>query len=325
MEGKAGPIDETDVAGTPVQASLKIAQLDLAGSGLVEAAPVAGLFSFDGNGDSKGDVVEATGRVKLEKLKLARTGTPAHNPVELDFVVQHNLRKQSGQVRRGDIHIGKALATLTGTYARQGESTVLNMTLSGPDMPMTELAAMLPAMGIVLPLGSSLQSGTATAKFTMEGPADRLVTSGSLAFSNTKLAGFDMGKKMETVERLAGIKATPDTEIQTLSANLRMAPDGMSAENIKLVVPAIGEMGGGGTISPANVLEFKMSVAVHTGGMMAMVSDKPIPFLVEGTCSQPVFRPDMKAVAQQEINKYKGEAGKAAGSLLKGLLGGKKN
>ena len=104
-----------------------------------------------------------------------------------------------------------------------------------------------------------------------------------------------------------------------------MAPEGMSAGNIKLIAPAIGEMGGGGTVSPANALDFKMSVAVHTGGVMAMVSDKPIPFLVEGTCSDPVFRPDMKASGQQEINKYKGQAGKAAGGLLKGLMGGKKN
>ena len=159
----------------------------------------------------------------------------------------------------------------------------------------------------------------------MAGPADKLVTTGPpRAFNNTKLAGFDMGKKMATVEKLAGIKPTPDTEIQTLSADLRMAPDGMSAQNIKLIAPEIGEMGGGGTISPANALDFKMSVAVHTGGLIAMVSDKPIPFLVEGTCSDPIFRPDMKAVEQQEVNKVKGQAGKAAGGLLKGLLDGKK-
>jgi len=324
LQGKAGPIDPADVAGTPVQASLKIAQLDLVGSGLTEASPgVAGLFSFDGNGDSKGDTVQATGRVTLEKLKLARDGSLARNPVELDFVVHHNLRKQSGTVRRGDIHIGKALASLTGSYARQGESTVLHMSLSGPDMPVPELAAMLPAMGIVLPAGSSLQGGTATAKFAMEGPADRLVTSGSLAFNNTRLAGFDMGRKMAAVEMLAGIQPTPDTEIRTLSANLRMAPEGMSAENLKLIVPAIGELGGGGTINPANALDFKMGVSVHTGGMMTMISDRPVPFLVAGTCSDPVFRPDVRAVAKQEIDKYKGEAAKAAGSFLKGLLKGK--
>jgi len=41
---------------------------------------------------------------------------------------------------------------------------------------------------------------------------------------------------------------------------------------------------------------------------------------VEGTCAEPVFHADMKAVVKDSV---KGE-GKAAGGLMKGLLGGKK-
>ena len=322
LEGKAGPIDESDVAMTPFQATWNVAQLDLAGSGLAETSPgVAGLVSFDGNAEARGGSVQLTGKLKVDKLKLARQGTPAQPTLMLDFTIQHDLRRQSGEVHRGDIHLGKALASLTGTYARRGDSTVLQMKLSGPDMPITELAAMLPAMGIVLPAGSSLQGGTANARFDLAGPVDRLVTSGSLAFQNTKLTGFDLGRKMATVEKLAGINPTPDTEIRTLSANLRMAPEGISAEDLKLIVPAVGELSGGGTISPANVLNFRMSAAVHTGALLAALSDKPIPFLVEGTCSDPAFRPDLRAAEA----KVKSMGVKAAGNLLKGLLGGKKH
>ena len=330
LDGKAGPIDPSDVALTPAQASLKVAQLDTAGSGVTEASPgLAGLISFDGNGESKGNVVEVTGKLKIEKLKLAKAGTPASRVVELDFAIQHDLRRQSGLVRRGDIHIGKAVASLTGSYSRHGDATVLKMNLSGPGMPIPELAGMLPAMGMVLPAGSSLEGGTANVRFDLEGPTDRLVTNGSMAFNNTRLSGFDLGKKMATIEKLAGIQGGPNTEIQTLSANLRMAPEGMTAQDLKLIVPAVGELTGGGTISPANALDFKMSVAVHTGGLAAVINDRPIPFLVEGTCSDPVFRPDVRAVATEGAKAVAEESakrvgGKAAGSLLKGLLGGKK-
>jgi AsmA protein len=317
LNGKAGPINPSDVAMTPVQASLTVAHLEMAGSSL----GVAGLISFEGSGESKGNLVEVTGKVKVEKLKLARQGKPAGRMVELDFAIAHDLRKQSGLVRRGDIHIGKAVASLTGNYSRQGDATVLKMTLSGLGMPIPELAKMLPALGIVLPAGSSLQGGTANARFALEGPANRLITSGSLSFDHTRLTGFDLGKKMATVEKLAGIQGGADTEIQTLSANLRMAPEGTAAQNLKLIVPAVGELTGGGTISPANVLAFKMAAAVHTGGLMAVVNDRPIPFLVEGTCSDPVFRPDMRAVASGEAKRLDGTA---AGDVLKGLLGGKK-
>jgi len=322
LNGSAGPIDPTDSAMTPVNASLKVAQLDLAGSGMSDFAPdVAGLVSFEGAGSSDGRIMSVHGKVKAEKLKLAKKGTPATRPVEFDFAAQHDLRKHSGTVRQGDIHIGNASAHLTGTYAEQGESMLLDLTLAGLNMPVPELETLLPALGVTLPAGSRLEGGTASVMLVMVGPADRLVASGSLALNNTRLTGFDLPKKMATIERLAGIKSGPDTEIQTLSANVRVAPDGESMQDMKLVVPAIGDLAGAGTVSPANELDFKMSAMVHTPGLLAVVANTPIPFTVQGTCADPVFRPDLKAVAKEKV---KG-AEKAAEGLMKGLLEGKKD
>jgi AsmA protein len=325
LDGKAGPINPADSAMTPVSASLSVAQLDLAGSGMNDFAPdIAGLVSFDGSGESDGATMRVKGKLTAVKLKLSKSGTPATRPVEFDFSVQHDLRKHSGALGQGDIHIGSALAHLTGTYAEKGESMTVNMKLSGPNMPVQELEAMLPAMGVVLPAGTSLKGGAASANLSMEGPADHPVTSGSLALNNTRLAGFDMHGKMASIERLAGIKADPDTEIQTLSANVRVGPEGTSAQDIKLVVPSIGDLSGAGAISPANDLDFKMNATVHASGLMAAMGNQSIPFTVGGTCSQPVFKPDMKAAARQEVKSIEGNAGKTAEGLLKGLLGGRK-
>jgi AsmA protein len=144
--------------------------------------------------------------VEAAKLKLAKKGTPAAGSVGFDFAVQHDLRKHSGTLRRGDIHIGGAVAHLMGGYAEQGDSVVLNMKLAGPAMPVSELETMLPALGVALPAGSRLDGGTASVTLAMEGPADKLVTSGSLALNNTRLMGFDLPKKMSTIEKLAGIE-----------------------------------------------------------------------------------------------------------------------
>jgi AsmA protein len=268
------------------------------------------------------------GKIKAEKLKLARNGSPATRPVEVDFAVQHDLRKHSGVIQQGDVHVGSAAAHVTGTYAEQGDSMVLHLKLSGPGMPVQELEGLLPALGIVLPAGTSLRGGDARANFSMEGPADRLVTTGSVALNNTLLVGFDLSKKMATIERLAGIKASPDTEIQVLSTNLRSAPEGISAEDMKLVIPALGEVSGAGTISASNELNFKMTAMVHTSGLLAVAGNKPIPFTVGGTASAPTFKPDVGAVVkdlvQGEMKGIGGDFGKAAGGLLNGILGGKK-
>jgi AsmA protein len=318
LNGQAGPISPTDAAMTPVNASLDIEQLDLARSGMNDFAPdLGGLVSLNGSGSSDGTLLHLQGKLRAEKLKLAKQGTPAARPVEFDFAASHDFRKHSGALQRGDIHIGGATAHLTGTYAEQGEAMLLKMKLSGPSMPVGELEAMLPALAIVLPAGTRLQGGTASVALTMEGPADRLVTTGSLAVNKTRLTGFDLPKRMATIERLAGIKSGPDTEIETLSASVRVAPEGAAAQDMKLSVPAIGQVTGAGAISPANELDFNMSATVHTSGLLRVVSDTPIPFTVQGTCSDPVFRPDVKAVVKEKAKS-------AAGEWVRGLLGGKK-
>ncbi len=322
LDGKAGPLNPNDSSMTPLTLNLKVAQLDLVKSGVNDVAPdIAGIMAFDGSGESDGTTMRLKGKVKIDKLKLAKGGTPAGRVVEADFAIQHDLRKHAGTIRQGDFHVGSAVAHLTGSYAEKGESMTVNLKLAGPGMPVQELEALLPAMAVVLPAGTSLKGGTASANLVMEGPADRLVTTGSVSLNDTQLVGFNLPKKMASIEKLAGIKEAPDTDIQVLSTNFRSSPEGMSADEMKLVVPAIGELSGAGTVSPANALDFKMSAMVHTSGLLAVVGNTPIPFTVEGTCSEPVFKPDVKAVVKEEV---KGIVGKAAGGLINGLLGGKK-
>ena len=145
-----------------------------------------------------------------------------------------------------------------------------------------------------------------------------------MAVNNTKLAGFDLPKKMNTIEKLSGMKGGPDMEIQTLGGNVRVAPDLTIVQDMKLILPMIGELTGAGTVSPSNDLDFKMSATVHTSGLMSVVGNTPIPFTVQGTCADPIFRPDLKAVVKEKVKSVEGGLEKAAGGLIKGLLGEKK-
>lgn len=331
LDGNAGPIPAADAAMTPVQAAFHVTQLDLARSGVVQPSTgIAGLISFDAQGSSNGEVVSLKGNLKGEQLKFVKTGSPARRAVAFDFDVDHDLRKRTGRLKRGNLHVGSAPASLTGTYDLHGESAVLNMAFSGPSMAVDELKQLLPALDVVLPQGSSLQGGTAAAKLTFQGPVDRLVTNGTLGLNNTRLAGFDLGSKIRTVETLAGIQGGPNTDIQTLGAAVRSAPDGTAIDNLQFIAPAIGQLTGAGTISPAHALDFKLRVTLHTSGtVMAALGQKgdtSVPLLVGGTSSNPTFRPDTKALVTEKLQKYTGNSdlGKAAGGLLNNLLGGKK-
>jgi len=324
LSGKAGPLDGADAAATPFNATLAIAHLDLLASGFVNPATgLGGLASVDGSVSSDGTKLAIKGKLTAQNLKLAKSGTPAKPNVEVDLAMVHDMKKRAGTLEQGAIHIGKANASLTGTYTQDGETMAIRMKLAGPKMPVDELAAMLPALNIAIPNGASLQGGTVTVELASEGGLDRLTSDGSLSVDNTTLKNFDLGTKLKGLERLAGIQAGQNTDIQTLSMQVHAAPEGTKVDQINLVVPSIGTLTGAGTVSPKQELDFHMQVAVHTsGGVMAALGakgDTQVPLTVTGTASNPVFKPDIGAVAGQKLKQITGNPGGAA-SAAQGVL-----
>jgi AsmA protein len=297
LDGNAGPIDASNAAHTPLQAKVTVRQMNLAASGFIDpASGIAGIADFDGTVASDGRDAKTSGKLKAEKLQVVQKGSPAGKPVELQYSVTHNLAKQEGTLTAGEVAMGKAVAHLSGTYDAHGATTSVNMKLNGQAMPVDDLEAMLPAVGVVLPPKSQLKGGTLAMNFSITGPVDKLVTTGTVKLENSALAGFSMGSKMSAISALGGKGASEkDTTIQNFSADVHVAPEGTRADNIDLIVPSLGTVTGAGTVSPSNALAFKMKA-------------DNIPFLIEGTTSDPKFVPDVKGMA---------------GGLLNDALGGK--
>jgi AsmA protein len=332
LEGKAGPIDPTDAAATAFDAKIKAKSLDLAASGFVESSSgVAGSLDFEGTVNSDGKHLKSSGTASAAKLKLSPKGSPAGRTVQLSYAVDHNLESQGGQLQQCDIHVGKALTQLTGTYQMQGAATTLNMKLNGQAMPVDELEAMLPALGVILPSGSSLKGGTLSTNLGITGATDKLVIVGPLKLSDTKLAGFNLASKMSAVSALTGAKSDPDTSIQNLSADARVAPEGITTSNLNLTVPSLGVITGNGTVSPSGALAYKMNANLSgglAGGLTqiaGMGSKSGIPFMIQGTTADPKFVPDVKGMLGNPLKSAipTGDAGDAVKGLS-GIFGKKK-
>jgi AsmA protein len=343
ISGQAGPINQTDAAKTPFEAKVKVSNMDIVASGFIDpASGIAGQANFDGTLNSNGSIAKAVGTFTGNKLQFSPKGSPAPKTVVIKHTVDVDLDKQSGNLTRGDVEIGKAVAHLTGAFKTEHETQVLNMKLNAPNMPVEELQAMLPALGVVLPSGSQLKGGTLSADLSIIGPIDKLVITGPVKLSDTKLAGFDLGSKLGALSAFAGKSVSnPDTTIQNFSTNARVAPEGTRADNLNLTVPAIGVITGAGTVSPAGALAFKMLANLHGGvaGGLAQVAGVSsgkggIPFSIAGTTSKPEFVPDIKGMAtgvagnaiQGVLNGGKAPGGKAGSAVdaLGGLLGKKK-
>jgi AsmA protein len=312
LDGSAGPIDPNNAARTPLQAKVSVKQMNLAASGFIDpAAGIAGIADFEGTVASDGHEAKTSGTLNAQKLQVVMQGAPAGKPVQLQYAVTYDLAKSTGDLTQGDLTIGKAVAHLAGTYDAHGTTTTVNLKMNGQGLPVDDLEAALPAVGVILPSGSQLKGGTMTANFTITGPVDKLVTTGTVKMENSALAGFNLGSKLSSISALSGKAgaAQKDTVIQSFSADVKMSPAGTDAKNINLVVPSLGNATGAGTVSPSNALDFKMKA-------------DNIPFTIQGTTSDPKFLPDVKGMAtglmQNALGGAKGQKNPIGG--LGGML-----
>src|SRR5258707_1155002 len=340
LDGTFGPMDEADTALTPLNAKLNVASLNLASTGFLDSsAGLGGLVDLDGNLSSQGGEAQTKGTVKLSKALLVAGGSPAGVPVTVNFATKYNLRKNSGVLEPSTLNIGSAAVRLNGTYETVGEATVVNIKLDAKDMPAKDLEAFLPALGIHLPKGASLAAGTLNAALNLTGPTDKLVTNGTVGLFNGKLAGFDLGSRASEISALTGLKTGQDLDIERLTTNLRVAPDGLQAENFLAVVPAVGNLHGAGTLESRYNLDFKMAATLANSATYASSGGAPasgiggvlgaigggkggckgatIPFQIHGTTAEPKFVPDIGGTAASLLESQLGCAGTAAPGATK--------
>src|SRR5271165_798907 len=315
LDGTSGPIDPNNAAVTPMQAKVTVEKMNLAASGFIDpASGIAGIADFEGTITSDGHEAKTSGTLKVDKLQVVQKGSPAGKTVELQYSVTHNLATETGTLTQGEVVMGKAVAHLSGTYDAHGNTTSINMKLTGQGMPVDDLEAMLPAVGVTLPPGSQLKGGTLALDFSTAGPVDKLVTTGTIKLENSALAGFSLGSKLSSITALAGKGGGgKDTTIQNFSADVRVSPEGTRADNIDLVVPSLATVTGAGTVSASNALDFKMQ-------------GDGIPFSIEATTEDPKFVPDVKGMATGLLKDAMGDKnGKNPLSGATGLFKKKSN
>jgi AsmA protein len=324
LEGQAGPLNPTDSAKSPLDAKIKLNHADLAATGFVDpSSGVGGVLDFDGQVKSDGHKLHSEGKAKAADLRVVKGGQPAKQPVALDYKSDYALDSDTGTIN-ANLHTGNSVTNASGTLSAKGEDTLANLKIVGKNMAVNDVEGLLPAFGVVLPSGASLQGGNINMDLNATGPLDRLVIDGPLKIEGTHLSGYNLGSKLGAIAAFTGNKSGTDTLIQTFSSALRVAPEGIKADNIVLDVPSLGIVTGNGVISGDNSLDFKMLVKLSgtannllgsLTGASASAQSKGLPFLITGKTSNPVFRPAIGGAV----------AGDLQNSLLQAVQGNKGN
>ena len=347
LDGKVGPVDPKDAAFTPQDVKLTINNMNLASTGFLDPSlGLAGLVDMDAGLVSKGGKMATKGKLTLSKAVLIQGGKPSGVPAVINFDTVYDLASGSGVLNPSTLNIGNAKSNLSGTYKSVGDEFVVDMKINGQGLPATDLESFLPALGVNLPSGSKLSAGTLNTDLHVTGPTNKLVTDGNIGLYNGKLSGFDLGQKMSGVAALAGIKTGKDLDIEKLTTNVHMAPTGLRADNLNLVVPSLGTVVGGGTLDSGNNLNFNavatvsstvvnnaaggavggLNTVLGAGGSNCKNGGLKVPFQIHGTTADPKFVPDVGGATASLLKSELSCAGGGAGnvqSIATGLAGGK--
>ena len=261
--GKAGPFDQVNSAATPVDATVSLKHVELETSGvLAPDAGISGLANLDAKVKSNGETLDASGTAHVDGIKLAKNGRPSAKPLDVQFTVAQNERALTGTLQQAVIHIGGVAINLSGTYQTSGPTTALNMKVNGNAMSINDLEAFLPALGVNLPAGSRLQGGTVTTTLAVSGSTARPTISGPVQVSNTQLAGFDLGAKLQTLSKFTGGRlgsATGSgTNVRSLSMVIDEAGGAIRTDKIALDVTGVGTATGAGNVSAAGALDYNV-------------------------------------------------------------------
>ncbi len=323
-EGKAGPLAQDDPMATPAEGKVKLTEIDL--HKMVPDQPgLMGSLSTDSNFTTDGKDATANGDFTVAHLRLSPQGSPAQAPVTGKYNVKYALKNETLDVKELVVHIAGAAAQIGGHLSLL-KPAASEVSLKTTGAPLTDVAKLMPALGIKLPAGSSIAGGTLTGSTTLHGPFEHLNGKTTVDVQNARLAGYSFTQQLSLVAKLAGIPVTPDTQITKLASNLSFVNGNISTNDLNMIAPGM-TVTGGGTVTEPGEMNLKMLSTLTNqsaiGGVLSKISggNGTLPFTLKGTFEHPVIVPDVGKMATQQLGQPKD----AVGKILGGIFGKKNN
>ena len=341
INGKAGPVNLKDAAHTNFDAQLTLHHLDPIAIGVLDpASGISLLGDIDAHLVSDGQTVNSNGTLHASNLKLRPRAVPMPKPIDITYTVIHDLNSNGGQIQDAAIQTGKVVAHINGTYTVVPAPIKVNLKVNAKGVPVDDLQALFPAVGVQLPNGSVLHGGTVTTTLAVAGPINAFVISGPIEVSNTTLNGFNVSSQLKGLASAAMGNTGNLTNFQTIRADVKVAANTVTATNIFLSMPSLGECTGQGTVAPSGAINFHLLMKIDTsrgvgakatglltslsaagGAAGKQVASTGVAVAITGTGSNPIITPDINGLLKSSA----AGAGKSVTNALGGLFGKKKN
>jgi AsmA protein len=110
--------------------------LNLAATGFLDPSlGLGGIVGMDSTVASRNGQTATKGTLAISKPLLVAGGASGAVPVIVDFSTAYDQRRNSGLINPSTVKIDNATARLKGTYISSGDSTVVDLSVAGSEMP----------------------------------------------------------------------------------------------------------------------------------------------------------------------------------------------
>jgi AsmA protein len=231
LEGKGGPINNTNMLDTPFDGSLNLDQVSL--SGAQKFLNSAALENTDAVITGKADVknqkgkLQSKGSLKLENANVH--GTEIGYPVTLDYDVADDLANDIIQIASANVKLGSTPVALSGTLNTKSTPSLADLIIKANDVSISEMARLAGAFGVAFNPGTQI-SGRVNADIHAQGNLSSPSLNGSLMATGLEISGKDVPApvKVPSIQ----LQLTP----QQISSNQFTASSGNTTVNVRFAM-----------------------------------------------------------------------------------------
>lgn len=209
ISGTAGPLDAKDSSQTPLDARVKLEQVEFASleALLDQQSSHAGKLTLDTEVTGKlAEGLKAIGQLKAEQWRFVADVEPARTPLEAKFKFTVKSIKDAAsvtnisvQIEQGDLTLGKTAVSITGQINQLPAQPNYDLQLKGDRIALESLLESAYAMGFGPPPGSKA-SGMATLNLRANGNSQSVALQGQAEVRDLKFQSAQLPQAMQVSE-----------------------------------------------------------------------------------------------------------------------------
>jgi AsmA protein len=218
LQGKGGPIVNSQPAATPFQGTLSLKQVSIGDLSKFMNSPALngtdGIVDGDTKINNESGKLTAQGEVHVQNGKIR--GSELGFPVITQYDITNDSTTDLVSLRNFVVKLGSTPVEMNGTVNAKPTPAVLDLRVKANNVSIAEAAKMAATAGVALSPGTNA-SGNVNADIHATGPADKPILNGTITGSNVQLTGKEIAQPVQI--QSINLNLTP-TQIQSAPFNV---------------------------------------------------------------------------------------------------------